>query len=212
MYFYWTDERTVELRRLNELGWSASQIAREMGSTSRSAVIGKLSRMGVKSKNAPKWPRGNTTPPAHRPQRNGGAVIAKLKAEQARKEREIASRTNDTRARSALIARARALGELDPLIPFGPIPLRSDNPRVPLLELNHGECRWPMGEVGAVDFGFCAAPAVAYGDGNIKPYCAEHARMAYVADRRTQNISDAERERRRRKGKKLYADIFGQST
>ncbi|NOG72775.1 GcrA family cell cycle regulator [Roseicella sp. DB1501] len=36
-------------------------------------------------------------------------------------------------------------------------------------------CCWPLGEPGTPDFRFCAAEAV-----NGKPYCAEHASVAYV--------------------------------
>ena len=88
----WTDDRIAELRRLNHLGLSAARIAAELGDVSRNAVIGKLLRLGLKLAGAvgPRKPRAPSTP-APRAQRNGGSVIAKLRAQQVRKEREIAS-------------------------------------------------------------------------------------------------------------------------
>lgn len=46
----WTEERVSALKRYAAAGWSASQIAAELGEVTRNAVIGKLSRMGKKLK------------------------------------------------------------------------------------------------------------------------------------------------------------------
>ena len=43
-----------------------------------------------------------------------------------------------------------------------------------LLELQQWHCRWPMGNPGSNDFGFCGAKVI---DG--LPYCPRHARTAY---------------------------------
>lgn len=43
----WTDERIVLLKRLWADGLSAAQIAKELGGVTRSAVIGKLHRLGA---------------------------------------------------------------------------------------------------------------------------------------------------------------------
>jgi GcrA cell cycle regulator len=45
--FEWTDERVTRLRELWALGWSASQVCKELGATSRSAVCGKVNRLGM---------------------------------------------------------------------------------------------------------------------------------------------------------------------
>ncbi|MBI3454087.1 MAG: hypothetical protein HY057_14875 [Rhodospirillales bacterium] len=44
-----------------------------------------------------------------------------------------------------------------------------------VVELSSQSCRWPIGHPGDVDFHFCTDRAVAG-----KPYCTEHAAMAYV--------------------------------
>lgn len=60
--------------------------------------------------------------------------------------------------------------------PPQPIPPHLTPPTIwkRLIELDPGECRWPLGERHARDFVFCALPAA-----HNLPYCACHARMAY---------------------------------
>jgi GcrA cell cycle regulator len=43
----WTDDREERLKALWTGGWSASQIAGELGGLSRNAVIGKVHRLGL---------------------------------------------------------------------------------------------------------------------------------------------------------------------
>lgn len=45
----WNDERIEQLKKLWADGLSASQVAGEMGGTSRSAVLGKIHRLGLSS-------------------------------------------------------------------------------------------------------------------------------------------------------------------
>lgn len=47
---YWTDERVEELKLLWADGYSASQISKKLGNVSRNAVIGKVHRLGLPSK------------------------------------------------------------------------------------------------------------------------------------------------------------------
>jgi GcrA cell cycle regulator len=49
----WTEERTATLRRLWLEGLSASQVARQLGGISRSAVIGKVHRLGITVREVP---------------------------------------------------------------------------------------------------------------------------------------------------------------
>lgn len=49
----WTPEREEELARLWNLGWTASEIARELRGVTRNAVIGKASRMGLQGRPSP---------------------------------------------------------------------------------------------------------------------------------------------------------------
>ena len=49
----WNDERTATLRKLWLEGLSASQVARQLGGVSRSAVIGKVHRLGITVREVP---------------------------------------------------------------------------------------------------------------------------------------------------------------
>ncbi|MBN8290338.1 GcrA cell cycle regulator, partial [Rhodobacter sp. NTK016B] len=46
----WTDERVELLKKMWAEGKSASQIAKELGSVTRNAVIGKVHRLGLSSR------------------------------------------------------------------------------------------------------------------------------------------------------------------
>ncbi|MCB1360366.1 MAG: GcrA cell cycle regulator, partial [Rhodobacteraceae bacterium] len=46
----WTDERVEMLKKMWAEGKSASQIAKELGSVTRNAVIGKVHRLGLSSR------------------------------------------------------------------------------------------------------------------------------------------------------------------
>ncbi len=49
----WNEERTATLRKLWLEGMSASQVARQLGGVSRSAVIGKVHRLGIAVRDIP---------------------------------------------------------------------------------------------------------------------------------------------------------------
>jgi len=44
----WTDERVERLKKLFADGWSATQIAKDLGGITRNAAIGKLHRLGLR--------------------------------------------------------------------------------------------------------------------------------------------------------------------
>ena len=61
------------------------------------------------------------------------------------------------------------------------VPVIPPSERVPLLELTDKTCRWPIGDPGDEDFGFCGKMPLPS-----RPYCEHHARIAYqsVEERR----------------------------
>lgn len=52
----WTDERVEDLKKLWQDGLSASQIAKQLGGTTRNAVIGKVHRLNLSGRAAPSKP------------------------------------------------------------------------------------------------------------------------------------------------------------
>jgi len=68
----WNDERIEALAKMWREGLSASQVARQLGGVSRSAVIGKVHRLGIAGREAPTRPMGDR--PANRIRATAGGA------------------------------------------------------------------------------------------------------------------------------------------
>ncbi len=146
----WNEERTAALTKMWLEGMSASQVARQLGGVSRNAVIGKVHRLGLDSRKAPSRPRSLGGRPA-------GSSRASVTVVQAH--------------RSATVSPVAALRSAPPA-PISPINLDL-KPTASLLTLHGHACRWPIGDPGASDFGFCGREGSSAG-----PYCAGHAQLS----------------------------------
>ena len=170
----WTEDRIEILKKLWSEGFSASQIANELGAVTRNAVIGKVHRLGLSGrakapmtqsqrpkKPATRQPQTTQAPRAHSPLQIAGNTAIKI----------------DT------------LPAIKPQIDLRPkIYSLSEPPLVEnagILELSEQTCKWPVGDPGDNSFHFCARRS----DSGI-PYCAYHARVAY------QPASERRREKR----------------
>jgi GcrA cell cycle regulator len=145
----WTPERVEQLRSLVVTGLSCSQIGAQIG-VSRNAVIGKIHRLGL-SPGRPSGGAARTCPPRARHPRA------------ATSQRRLLRLTWSDGA--SVAEEATAAGAVACAQPCS------------LLDLEHGKCRWPVGEPAggaAADFTFCGN-ATTEGFS----YCAGHARMAY---------------------------------
>ncbi len=89
-------------------------------------------------------------------------------------ERKIANTATSTWGRKAVIARAIARGELEPS-EATELPPEPTRPTVSLHDLQSHHCRWPIGNPGSHDFGFCGHTIR---DESV-PYCTHHCRIAY---------------------------------
>lgn len=150
----WTDERVSECKKLWQEGLSASQIAKRLGGITRSAVIGKVHRLGL----------------------SGRSNITRQKSERSRRERKAAN-AKPPKFKTTGNAAFRALfngGTCDPYTP--PV----EELIIPLAErryiatLEHGECRWGIGDPKHADFHFCGKrqfPGL--------PYCEAHSKRAF---------------------------------
>jgi len=146
----WTPERIEQLRSFVVTGLSCSQIAAEIG-VSRNAVIGKIHRLGI-GPGRPAAARARVCPPrAQRPRLPPQRKLMQL-----------------------MFGGAPDVGAEEAAAPV----LVESARCCPLLELAHGECRWPVGDSAgntrAADFVFCGNAAIAGFS-----YCVGHARMAY---------------------------------
>jgi GcrA cell cycle regulator len=148
----WNEVRTETLTRLWSKGWSASQIAAQMGGTTRNAVISKARRLGL-------------------PYRKG-----EYGQRQVYFKPRICNRRRPTPHVHPSILN-RAVSKLYALPP----PTRTEavetvfvGERLSLLELTENTCRWPIGDPREADFHFCGRQKSGNG-----PYCEHHARIAF---------------------------------
>jgi GcrA cell cycle regulator len=149
----WNDERVETLKRLWAEGFSASQIAAELGGVTRNAVIGKVHRLGLSGR------AKSPSSPAPRPRkpRSAGPMMRVSRS---------SVRGNTALAHAFEVDAEPEPAPVDNVIPIGQ--------RRSLLELTEETCRWPIGDPGNPDFYFCGGPPV----GGL-PYCAYHSRVAY---------------------------------
>lgn len=155
--FSWSDESVAELGKLWSEGHSAAEIARRLeakegGSLTRSAVLGKVHRLKLSGR------RVETR------QKNGP------RAPKVRKPRVPAERRQP-----------RAPQPPRKYFSTRPTPPPIDIPepislKVALLDLAPSMCKWPTGHPGDPGFSFCGAK----NDSISTPYCKYHHRLAYV--------------------------------
>lgn len=165
----WTDERVELLRKLWSEGLSASQIAAQLGSVTRNAVIGKVHRLKLSS-------RGRTAVAAPRQKKVASSAGGSKAATRA---------PTVTRTVTASIG-ATALQtqfEVEPVVRYRPaedvvVPISR---RLQLVQLSERTCKWPNGDPLTEDFSFCGTDTADTG-----PYCTYHSRIAFqpAAERR----------------------------
>lgn len=146
---FWDDAKVERLKVLLGQFMSAGQIGLALG-ISRSAVIGKCARMGL--------PLNSMTTAA----KSAGAS-RRLKTQRQIKRRQPLP--------PSLVRTVKPRFETAPV----PRPRAEDVPRKTLIELECGECKFPVDYVSKPGFGFCALPQVPG-----LPYCADHAARCYV--------------------------------
>jgi GcrA cell cycle regulator len=175
----WTDERVELLKKMWSEGQSASQIAKELGSVTRNAVIGKVHRLGLSNRAG--------APPAKAPEKAEPKPAPKpaeaVPAPEARAEKPAAP---SPAGQSQVPARPKIVPAGQPLPPqpsaneISPEALASVREvekkakRITLMELTERTCKWPIGDPATEDFWFCGL-AVQPG----KPYCEAHVGVAF---------------------------------
>ncbi len=154
----WTEENIARLRELWAEGHSTAEIGRRMG-ISKNAVVGKAHRLDLDGRPSPI-------------RREGDAEALHLAA-----PRRMTGPTLPPLAAAAPIAVVAP----PPLPRPAPAAPRAEMPKphvvvpVPARAPRTHTCCWPLGDPGTRSFRFCDAGAT-----HGKPYCAEHAAVAYV--------------------------------
>ena len=161
----WNDERIELLKRLWAEGATANLIAAQLGGISRSAVLGKIFRLRLGAAAA--------APPSASPHDLGAKPPR-------------AARTATCGATHAPVTLPKSLarrcggGKRDGSLQSSRSPQSTRGKS--LLELTNDCCRWPHGRPGTPTFFFCGALGADLEHG--MPYCARHARRAYLAHER----------------------------
>lgn len=148
----WTDDRTEELKKLREEGYSASQIAHRMGNgITRNSVIGKISRLGLP-------PPPNKKMPGIRAPRN-----PKRKQQHKAIFRIIPANGNSKAM--------RVVKSVQTEFPF--LRCVEAEPRnIPLSQLEENDCRYIAGN----DLLYCARPKMSGSS-----FCPKHHALCYTA-------------------------------
>lgn len=145
----WTDARIEYLKQLWSDGLSASQIAAELGGTTRNAVCGKVDRLGLEGRTNSSFFRDPK--PKHKPRRIGG---------------------NRARKDPALLQRLRTMPSTEEIEAMD-LPADTSPDACSILDLTDTTCRWPLG-LPAHDMQYCGSPKLDCG-----VYCARHHRLAH---------------------------------
>jgi GcrA cell cycle regulator len=147
----WNEDAIARLRTAWAEGLSTAEIGRQMG-ISKNAVVGKAHRLNLTSRPSPIKRDAERTPRRRLPRRAVGPTLPALSA-------AVAPIPADMPHPAAERATAPALRSVP-----------SSRPRARVTP-----CCWPIGEPGTRSFRFCDVDAIAG-----KPYCEEHASLAYV--------------------------------
>ena len=159
----WSAEAIERLRALWAEGHSTAEIGRRMG-ISKNAVVGKAHRLNLSARPSPIRRDAMPRPPS----------VARVSAPRAAPAPRPAAMPQ-----RPVMAPAPA-----PVMKAPPPPqsmVRSFPSLAPRTMPRSGSqkaCCWPIGEPGTAAFRFCAAASMA-----AKPYCEEHAALAYVKAR-----------------------------
>ena len=151
----WSEETIVHLRGLWADGLSTAEIGRRLG-VSKNAVVGKAHRLDLPARPSPIRRGGPSSgQPRRSVSRTVGPTLPPLSSAQ-----PLAALAHTT---------------IVPVRPRpAPVPVRVAAP-APRPYGRLVACCWPIGEPGTREFHFCDAESMPG-----KPYCVEHAALAYV--------------------------------
>lgn len=171
---FWNDENIAKLIKRWEDGVSGSLIARELGAVSRSAVMGMVYRLQLGK-------RRTMT----------GLSIADgrpvLKKRWLRRPKRTIAREANTPAppRQKRAPRlSRTPSPVAAALKTAPVVAHVAPPEVlkSLLDLERDDCRYPYGDPGDADFGYCGRPVLKFSEPDLLgrnqlSWCAGHARL-----------------------------------
>ena len=168
----WTEETIVRLRGLWDEGHSTAEIGRRLG-FSKNAVVGKAHRLDLPARPSPIRREVIEAEPVFGFPRSEGTTLPPLLSDQVKPAEPppapvvvaVPSPAAQAVPTPIRIAAPRAVQVAPPRVQAVP-----PRPYARIVT-----CCWPIGEPGTRSFHFCDDPSEPG-----KPYCAEHAKLAYV--------------------------------
>jgi GcrA cell cycle regulator len=158
----WAEETIIRLRALWDEGHSTAEIGRRLG-VSKNAVVGKAHRLDLPARPSPirrNGPGEGRSPRRSVPRRIAGPTLPPLSSTSTSAGPTAPSGHVTVASASSAIPRPPPIRALPPPPrPYGRVVT----------------CCWPIGEPGTRSFCFCDAASVPG-----KPYCEDHAQLAYV--------------------------------
>jgi GcrA cell cycle regulator len=168
----WDEETIRLLRDLWAQGHSTAEIGRRLG-VSKNAIVGKAHRLELDARPSP-IRRDVVKPASERPLpclRAAGPTLPPLPSANVQASATPApSNLRPLRTSTALSPRPVSPAPVAPLPPRQVMPSAQIQSRRPA-----PSCCWPIGEPGTKSFRFCDDLSI-----HGKPYCDQHAKLAYV--------------------------------
>ncbi len=169
----WDEDTIRHLRDLWTQGLSTAEIGRRLGA-SKNAIVGKAHRLDLDARPSP-IRRDVVKPVQERPvmyQRVAGPTLPPLSSADMQPLAAPPPPSNVQPLRPEPVLGPRPVVIAAPR----PAPPRPVMPAAPIQSRRSApSCCWPIGEPGTKTFRFCDDPSLAG-----KPYCDEHAKLAYV--------------------------------
>lgn len=196
----WTEETISRLRALWDEGLSTAEIGRQLSIT-KNAVVGKAHRLGLPSRPSPirraSASKDGTVEAKTESTKNNKKKVAKKEDATKIEEKELVAdqedKTKKKVAEKPSLKEKKSLSTSEEMIepekvkePSAP-PKKAETRKsgIPLVKKQKdvvlqftrkaSNCCWPIGDPGTKGFHFCGAEAIPG-----KPYCVEHAQIAYV--------------------------------
>ena len=189
----WTEEIIAQLKALWAEGLSTAEIGRRLSIT-KNAVVGKAHRLGLPARPSPirRNAKPITTEKAEAPAVTSSATAQTATPVQPAKQAEAAPVGEAEKHQPTPSAPARSTPPEAAPAPAAeekvakkekPAASSKSKPKAPLRSISDPEpqkrrgpsCCWPIGDPGTPGFHFCGATPIPG-----KPYCEEHAQIAYV--------------------------------
>jgi GcrA cell cycle regulator len=166
----WTEQQIQALKKMWGNGYSASDIAKTLGSgLTRNAVIGKAHRLKLSSRPSPILAEGEL------PSKMGGSVLPTMT--KISKKRGMLRPLPPVQM-PEVVARTLARDTIRPLDQIK----RTEG--IAVTKAGERHCRWPIGDPRSPDFRFCGCNCY---EG--LPYCVDHARVAYQTVSRKSRVT-----------------------